>query len=117
MILTREEHVSQGRSILSKPSLEGTCRKIRSPPLFPDMQDAVDTENGIHRKTHRKQDAEIVGKRRDPNTVLKPVKPTTDPRFKKIYQPSTIDPRTTNMESQIESRLSKERAKPKITNR
>ena len=99
-ILTSEEHVSQGRFILSKPSLEDTCRKIRSPPLFPDMQDAADT---LSRKETR------------PNTVLEPFKPTTDPHFEESNQSSTIDPRTANVESQIESRLSEESAKARIT--
>ncbi|CAG7859997.1 unnamed protein product [Brassica rapa] len=38
-----------------------------------------------------------------PNTVLEPIKPTTDPRFEESNQSSTINPRTTNMESQIET--------------
>ncbi|CAF2050570.1 unnamed protein product [Brassica napus] len=49
-----------------------------------------------------------------PNTVLEPVKPTTDPHFEESNQSSTIDPRTANVESQLESRLSEERAKAKI---
>ncbi|WZZ47326.1 hypothetical protein YC2023_043585 [Brassica napus] len=44
---------------LLKPPLEGTCRKIRSPPLFTDMQDAAETLNSIHRKHTGKQGAEI----------------------------------------------------------
>ncbi|CAN6915224.1 unnamed protein product, partial [Brassica oleracea var. botrytis] len=126
---TSEEHVSQGRFVLSKPSLEDTCRKIRSPPLFPDMQDAADTLNGIHRKTHRKNKIprsnithQMVKKifhhsRKEtrPNTVLEPFKPTTDPHFEESNQSSTIDPRTANVESQIESRLSEESAKARIT--
>ncbi|CAF2116120.1 unnamed protein product, partial [Brassica napus] len=117
------------RFILSKPSLEDTCRKIRSPPLFPDMQDAADTLNGIHRKTHRKNKIprsnithQMVKKifhhsRKEtrPNTVLEPFKPTTDPHFEESNQSSTIDPRTANVESQIESRLSEESAKARIT--
>ncbi|KAH0856051.1 hypothetical protein HID58_084312 [Brassica napus] len=46
-----------------------------------------------------------------PNTVLKPTKPTVDPRFEETNQSSTINPRTTNMESQIKSRLSEEEQK------
>ncbi|CAN6910578.1 unnamed protein product [Brassica oleracea] len=42
--------MSQSRQLLSKPPLEGTCHKIRSPPFFTDMQDAADTLNDIHRK-------------------------------------------------------------------
>ncbi|WZY76389.1 hypothetical protein YC2023_022773 [Brassica napus] len=53
-------------------------------------------------------------KETQPNTVLEPVKPTTDPHFEESNQSSTIDPRTANVESQIESRLSEERAKAKI---
>ncbi|KAH0900532.1 hypothetical protein HID58_040035 [Brassica napus] len=58
-ILTSEEYVSQSRHLLSKPPLEGTCHKIRLPPLFTDMQDSADTLNDIHRKHTGKQDAEI----------------------------------------------------------
>ncbi|KAG2278768.1 hypothetical protein Bca52824_061323 [Brassica carinata] len=38
-----------------------------------------------------------------PNTVLKPTKPTVDPRFEETNQSSTINPRTTYMESQIKT--------------
>ncbi|KAL0757894.1 hypothetical protein Bca101_095562 [Brassica carinata] len=93
------------------------------------MQDAADTLNGIHRKTHRKNKIprsnithQMVKKifhhsRKEtrPNTVLEPFKPTTDPHFEESNQSSTIDPRTANVESQIESRLSEESAKARIT--
>ncbi|KAH0894885.1 hypothetical protein HID58_057314, partial [Brassica napus] len=66
---------------LLKPPLEGTCRKIRSPPLFTDMQDAAETLNSIHRKHTGKQGAEIrhhtsdVGERRDPTPPSSPPTP------------------------------------------
>ncbi|KAL0679952.1 hypothetical protein Bca4012_007933 [Brassica carinata] len=46
---------------LLKPPLEGMCRKIRSPPLFTDMQDAADTLNGIHRKTRCRDQTSRIG--------------------------------------------------------
>ena len=65
-----------------------------------------------------------------PNSALKPTKPLKRPinqsslvevQIADLHfynkQSSTIDPRTTNMESQIESRLSKERTKAQIGNR
>ncbi|KAH0923088.1 hypothetical protein HID58_023106, partial [Brassica napus] len=42
-----------------------------------------------------------------PNTVLEPVKPTIDPHFEESNQSSTIDPRTTDVESQIETTSSR----------